>query len=73
MVMLCVHQDTSAMNFLISIEDGSQAMLKTTLSLITAITRMVTVTANHNSTAVPNVFIVLIFCHFLHLHCTIDL
>lgn len=72
-VTMCVHQDTSAMNFLISVEDGSQAMLKTTMSLIIAITRMVTVTANHNSTAVPNVFIVFIFCHFLLLHCTTDL
>lgn len=72
-VMLRVHQDTSATNFLISAEHGSQAMLKTTVSLITAIIRVVTVTANHNSTALPNVFIVLIFRHSLHLHCNTDL
>lgn len=47
-VMLCVHQDTRATNFLISAEDGSQAMLKTTVSLTTAMTRVLTVTANHN-------------------------
>lgn len=72
-VMLCVHQDTSVTKFLISAEDGSQAMLKTTVALITAITRVVTVTANYNSTALPNVFLVLIFCHSLHLHCNADL
>lgn len=66
-VMLRVHQDTNATNFLISAEDGSQAKLKTTMPLITAITRMVIATANHNSTAMPNVFIVLIFCHYIAL------